>query len=75
VDQDLRQEIGRLRQSQVKELRLRYRELFGEESRSGNRMHLFRRVAWRLQARGAGELSELRLRAGHLSPTALASTS
>jgi hypothetical protein len=58
VDQDLRQEIGRLRQSQVKELRLQYRELFGEESRSGNRMHLFRRVAWRLQARGAGELSQ-----------------
>ena len=58
MDEELRREIARLRQSTVKELRLRYRELFGEESPSGNRMHLFRRVAWRLQARGAGELSE-----------------
>jgi hypothetical protein len=58
VDESLRQEIARLRQSTVKELRVRYRELFGEESPSANRMHLFRRVAWRLQARAAGELSE-----------------
>ena len=31
------------------ELRAKYRELFGEESRSGNRQWLFRRCAWRLQ--------------------------
>ena len=58
MDEGLRQEIARLRQSKIHELRARYRELFGEESPSGNRMHLFRRVAWRLQARDAGELSE-----------------
>ena len=40
------------------ELKLRYRELFGEDSPSGNRQHLFRRVAWRLQAQAAGGLSE-----------------
>ena len=55
MDEVLRQEIAKLRQSKVKELRVRYRELFGEESPSSNRMHLFRRVAWRLQAREAGE--------------------
>jgi hypothetical protein len=58
VEEDLRQEIARLRQSKVKELRLRYRQVFGEESPSANRVHLFRRIAWRLQARGAGELSK-----------------
>src|SRR5205814_1514116 len=68
VDEGLRQEIAKLRQSKVKELRVRYRELFGEESPSSNRMHLFRRVAWRLQARDAGELSEqARQRAAQLA--------
>src|SRR5579863_2017115 len=40
------------------ELKLRYRELFGEESPSSNHQHLFRRIAWRLQARAEGDLSE-----------------
>src|SRR5437763_1361393 len=35
-----------------------YRELFGEESRSSNHAHLFRRIAWRLQAKAQGDLSE-----------------
>jgi hypothetical protein len=71
VDEDLRQEIGKLRQSKVKELRAQYRNLFGEESPSGNRMHLFRRVAWRLQARDAGQLSEqARQRAAQLADDA-----
>jgi len=58
MDPRLEKEIERLRHSKVKELQERYRELFGEDSRSSNRAHLFRRVAWRLQARGTGELSE-----------------
>ena len=58
MDPRLEKEIEHLRQSKVKKLQERYRELFGEDSRSSNRAHLFRRVAWRLQARGAGELSE-----------------
>ena len=36
----------------------RYLELFGEESKSSNHAHLFRRVAWRLQALSEGDLSE-----------------
>jgi hypothetical protein len=39
-------------------LRARYRELFDEESRSGNRQWLFRRCAWRLQSLAEGGLSE-----------------
>jgi hypothetical protein len=57
MDETLRQEIERLRESKVTELKRRYRELFGEESPSSNRMHLFRRIAWRLQARACGDLS------------------
>ena len=40
------------------ELRRKYREVFGEESRSGNRQFLFRRVAWRMQALAEGGLAE-----------------
>jgi DUF2924 family protein len=58
MDPQLEKEIERLRRSKVKELQVRYRELFGEDSPSSNRAHLFRRIAWRLQARGAGELSD-----------------
>jgi hypothetical protein len=39
-------------------LRARYFELFGEDSRSGNRQFLFRRVAWRMQALAEGDLPE-----------------
>jgi hypothetical protein len=71
VDEGIRQEIEKLRGSQMKELKQRYRQLFGEESPSSNRMHLFRRVAWRLQARAAGDLSEqARQRAGQLAADA-----
>lgn len=58
MDNVLRKEIERLRRCKIKQLKLRYRELFGEESPSNNRAHLLRRVAWRLQARAGGDLSE-----------------
>jgi len=58
MDDAIRQEIVHLGKMKAKELRIRYRQLYGEESRSGNRMHLYRRVAWRLQANAEGGLSE-----------------
>lgn len=58
MDPGLEKAIERLRHSKVKALQERYRELFNEDSPSSNRAHLFRRIAWRLQAREAGELSE-----------------
>jgi len=54
----IEQQIRALEQLSAVALRARYRELFGEESRSGNRQFLFRRVAWRMQAMAEGDLSE-----------------
>ena len=52
----------------VAELKKRYRELFGEESKSSNKQFLFRRIAWRLQANNEGDLSErARLRAAEIA--------
>src|SRR5881397_2357137 len=71
MDQALAMEIERLRKLKTKALQARYRELFGEESRSSNRAHLFRRIAWRLQAKAQGDLSErARKRAAELADDA-----
>ena len=51
-------EIEGLRRLTVGGLREKYREVFGEESRSGHKDYLFRRIAWRLQANAEGGLSE-----------------
>src|SRR3954454_3762030 len=60
--------IEGLRKLKTKALKVRYRELFGEESRSSNHGHLFRRIAWRLQANAEVGLSErARRRAAELA--------
>jgi hypothetical protein len=77
--------IEQLRSMTVSALRRKYREVYGEESKSSNKQFLLRRLAWRLQANAEGGLSErarrraaeiadesdLRVRApkGFLSPT------
>lgn len=58
MNDTLRKEIEAIRNLKTKALKERYRELFGEESRSSNRAHLFRRIAWRMQALAEGDLSE-----------------
>jgi hypothetical protein len=50
--------ITELPKAKVATLQKRYRELFGEESKSANKQFLFRRIAWRLQANAEGDLSE-----------------
>jgi hypothetical protein len=56
--------IEDLQNTKIPALKKRYRELFGEESKSSNKQFLFRRIAWRLQANAEGDLSErARLRA------------
>jgi hypothetical protein len=45
MNEELRKEIEQLRREKAKALRARYLELFGEESKSSNQAHLFRRVA------------------------------
>src|ERR1700738_4151868 len=51
-------EIEKLRRESLAALREKYREVFQEETRSRHREHLFRRIAWRLQALAEGDLSE-----------------
>jgi len=58
MNDSVRTEIETLRKERTKALKARYRELFGEESHSSNHAHLFRRIAWRLQALAEGDLSE-----------------
>ncbi|MGH9661728.1 MAG: DUF2924 domain-containing protein, partial [Bryobacteraceae bacterium] len=54
----LREEIEALCHMTVGELRAKYLEVFGEESRSNHKQFLFRRIAWRMQALAEGGLSE-----------------
>jgi len=64
----VRIQIESLRNLKITELKTRYRDLFGEASPSFNRAHLFRRIAWRLQAQAEGDLSErARQRAAELA--------
>ena len=58
MDTALLAEIENLRRATLAELRERYREVFQEETRSRHRGHLFRRIAWRLQALAEGDLPE-----------------
>jgi hypothetical protein len=58
MNDQLRREIEQLRREKTTALKARYRELFGEESSSSNHAHLFRRVAWRLQALAEGDLTQ-----------------
>jgi hypothetical protein len=64
-------EIDGLRYQSVGQLRAKYREVFGQESRSNHKQFLVRRVAWRLQAGAEGSLSErARRRASELAEEA-----
>ena len=58
MNEALCKEVEKLRKEKMAVLKIRYRELFGEETRSSNHAHLFRRIAWRLQAQAEGDLSE-----------------
>src|SRR5260370_10274711 len=51
-------EIDGLRHQSVGQLRVRYREVLGLESRSNHKQFLVRRIAWGLQANAEGDLSE-----------------
>ena len=54
----LAQELAHLGRLTVGQLRDRYRSLFGEATRAGNKAWLIKRLAWRLQALAEGDLSE-----------------
>ena len=58
VETTMRKEIDELSTMPVGQLRQKYLEVFGEESRSNHKQFLFRRIAWRIQAIAEGGLSE-----------------
>jgi len=57
-DNTIRKELAALQKMTPKQLRQRYCELYGDEARSGNRLWLLRRCAWRLQASVEGDMIE-----------------
>src|SRR5450759_2957866 len=58
MELNVTQELGALKRMTPAELRVKYREAYGEESRSGHKEWLVKRIIWRLQALAEGDLSE-----------------
>lgn len=50
--------VAQLQQMTVSELREKFREVFGEDTKTGNKQWLIKRIAWRMQANAYGGLSE-----------------
>src|SRR2546427_1368024 len=50
-------QIEALRLMTVADLKVKWRELYGEDTRSCNRVYLWRRLAWRVQELAYGGLS------------------
>src|SRR5882724_4749549 len=64
-------EVVALEAMTVNELRAKYAQVFGEETRVGNKAWLVKRIIWRLQALAEGDLSErARRRAAELAQDA-----
>ena len=64
-------EVAALEAMKVAELRAKYAQVFGEETRVGNKAWLVKRIIWRLQALAEGDLSErARRRAAELAQDA-----
>src|ERR1035437_1704497 len=58
MNSSVRMQIEEVQRMTVGSLREKYRDVFGEESRSNHKQFLIRRIAWRLQALAEGDLSE-----------------
>jgi hypothetical protein len=64
-------EMAALAAMTVNDLRAKYAQVFGEETRVGNKAWLIKRIVWRLQALAEGDLSErARRRAAELAQDA-----
>jgi hypothetical protein len=59
---DIDKEVAQMRRMTVGELQQKFTEVCGEQPRSRNKQWLIKRLAWKLQAREYGGLSELALR-------------
>ena len=51
-------EVAALKRLPMQDLKARYADVFGEPTNANNRVWLVRRIAWRLQAKAEGDLSE-----------------
>lgn len=58
MDEALYHEIEQLPHRTVDELQQRYLEVFGEPTNSRHKLHLIRRIGWRLQVLAEGDLPE-----------------
>jgi hypothetical protein len=68
VDTAVLRDVESLRRATMADLRKKYKEVFQEDTRCYHREHLFRRIAWRLQALAEGDLSQrARLRAQQIA--------
>jgi DUF2924 family protein len=65
VDTAILIQLENLRRLSLAGLREKYREVFQEQTRSHHREHLFRQIAWRLQALAEGDLTERARRRAH----------
>jgi hypothetical protein len=59
---NMEHEVAALRLLTIVELRRRYAQIVGEATESRHREHLIRRIAWHLQAKAEGGLSQRALR-------------
>src|SRR5687768_8705403 len=55
---NVKAELVALQHLSPKQLRQKYAEVFGEQSRSGNKDYLVKRIGWRIQSLAEGGLSE-----------------
>ena len=68
VEENIVNEVATLERLSVGQLRQRFAELFGENTRASNRTWLTKRILWRMQALAAGDLSQrARQRAAELA--------
>ncbi len=68
MSETIAKQIHVLRRMTVAELRTKYREVYGEGTRSGNKDWLWKRIAWRIQELSYGGLSErAKLRAADIA--------
>ena len=58
MNADVAGQVRALRDMTIRELQGKWQELFGEETRTGNRQYLIKRLAWRIQTNAAGDISE-----------------
>jgi Protein of unknown function (DUF2924) len=59
---NVEKEVAALQRMTANELRERFAEVFGESTNGRNKVWLVRRIAWRLQAKAEGGLSERALK-------------